>query len=272
MNSTVSQGFIDRQFELDPASAEAEYNAQFRSDIEGYITREAIDRVVMPGRRELPPVPSRFRYFGFVDPSGGGQDSYCLAIGHLEGEIVVMDCLREVKPPMDPAITTAELATVARSYGLTSVTGDRYAGQWPAEQWRAHGVTYKFSEKSKSDLYGELLPLINAGRVELIDNTRLATQLSQLERRTVRGSGRITIDHPIGPAYHDDIANVTAALCASATRVPNTARCGALEGGLGQLPRNWRPRDQRVGSWGIPPPPAPYNPPLPRPRPRLVPI
>ena len=34
MNSTVPQSFIDRQFELDPVSAEAEYNAQFRSDIE----------------------------------------------------------------------------------------------------------------------------------------------------------------------------------------------------------------------------------------------
>ena len=71
MNSTVSQSFIDRQFDLDPIFAEAEYNAQFRSDIEGYLTREAVERVVMSGRRELPPMPNRFRYFGFTDPSGG---------------------------------------------------------------------------------------------------------------------------------------------------------------------------------------------------------
>ncbi len=54
MNPSVPQAFIDRQFELDPASAEAEYNAQFRSDIEAWISREALEKVVIPGRHELP--------------------------------------------------------------------------------------------------------------------------------------------------------------------------------------------------------------------------
>lgn len=220
MNSTVPQSFIDRQFELDPVSAEAEYNAQFRSDIKSYIDRSAIEAVVAPGRHELAP-SRRFQYFGFTDPSGGGQDSYCLAIAHLEGATIVLDCLREIRPPLDPAIATNELAKAAASYGLNTVTGDRYGGQWPAEQWRAHGMTYKFSERSKSDLYGELLPLINAGKIELLDNGQLVNQLAALERRTVRGSGRDTIDHPVGPNIHDDVANVLAGVCASATRTPN---------------------------------------------------
>jgi hypothetical protein len=129
MNSSVSQAFVDRAYELDPVSAAAELGADFRSDIEGYLSREAVEAVVMPGRRELPAMPDRFKYFGFVDPSGGGSDSYCFAAAHLEGEVVVLDCLREIKPPMDPAQATSELALVARSYGLTTVTGDRYAGQ-----------------------------------------------------------------------------------------------------------------------------------------------
>ena len=267
MNSTVSQAFIDRQFDLDPISAEAEYNAQFRSDIEGYLTREAVENVVMPGRRELAPMPGRFRHFGFVDPSGGGQDSYCLAIAHLEGEAVVLDCLREVKPPLDPAVTTGELAAVARSYGLSTVTGDRYGGQWPAEVWRAHGITYQFSEKSKSDLYGELLPLINAGKVELLDNQRLVNQLAGLERRTVRGSGRDTIDHPVGPNYHDDVANVCAGVCATATRTPNGMATGSY--GYGGHATVLRGADWRNG---LPPPPGPWRAPTPPPVARLVPL
>ena len=151
-----------------------------------------------------------------------------MAIAHLEGDTVVLDCLREVKPPLDPAVTTGELAKVARSYGLNTITGDRYGGQWPAEQWRLHGITFKFSEKSKSDLYGELLPRINAGRIELLDNPRLVNQLASLERRTVRGSGKDTIDHPVGPNYHDDVANVCAGVCATATRTPNSLALAAM--------------------------------------------
>ena len=266
MNSTVPRSFIDRQFELDPVSAEAEYNAQFRSDIEAWIDRAAVEKVVMPGRRELAPMPSRFRHFGFVDPSGGGQDSYTMAIAHLEGETVVLDCLREVKPPLDPAVTTGELAKVARSYGLNTITGDRYGGQWPAEQWRLHGITFKFSEKSKSDLYGELLPLINAGRIELLDNTRLVNQLASLERRTVRGSGRDTIDHPVGPNYHDDVANVCAGVCATATRTPNGLATGTYgAGGSARILWGTGPDGRRN-------PPGPYNPTNAPPTPRLVPI
>ena len=171
-------------------------------------------------------MPGRFSYFGFVDPSGGGQDSYCLAIAHLEGEAVVLDCLREVKPPLDPAVTTGELAAVARSYGLSTVTGDRYGGQWPAEVWRAHGITYQFSEKSKSDLYGEFLPLINAAKVELLDNPRLVNQLCAPRAPHDARQRSSAIDHPGGPNYHDDVANVCAGVCATATRTPDGMTTG----------------------------------------------
>ena len=40
------------------------------------------------------------------------------------------------------------------------LTGDRYAGEWPREQFRKHGIAYEISEKPKSDLYQSLLPLI----------------------------------------------------------------------------------------------------------------
>jgi hypothetical protein len=56
-------------------------------------------------------------------------------------------------------------------------------------------------------LYAELLPLMNSGRVELLDQPRLLAQLASLERRTAR-SGRDTIDHP--PGAHDDVANAAA--------------------------------------------------------------
>jgi hypothetical protein len=70
--------------ERDPASAAAEYGAQFRSDVESFINREAVEACVSIGVREWPPVTGTW-YQAFVDPSGGsGSDSMTLAVGHSE--------------------------------------------------------------------------------------------------------------------------------------------------------------------------------------------
>jgi hypothetical protein len=93
------------------------------------------------------------------------------------------------------------------AFGITRIQGDRYAGEWPRERFRALGIHYDPCEKPKSQLYVDLLPLLNAGRAELLDHARLAAQLCGLERRTARG-GRDSIDH--APGGHDDIANCVA--------------------------------------------------------------
>jgi hypothetical protein len=85
--------------------------------------------------------------------------------------------------------------------------GDRYGGEWPRERFRSHGIAYEPATQSKSDLYRELLPQVNAGRVDLLDDRRLAAQLCSLERRS-GSSGRDTIDHP--PGGRDDLANAVA--------------------------------------------------------------
>ena len=64
--------------ERDPASASAEYLAQFRTDIESFVSREAVEACVMPGVRELPPVTGT-SYSAFVDPRGGSADAMTLA-------------------------------------------------------------------------------------------------------------------------------------------------------------------------------------------------
>ena len=59
----------------------------------------------------------------------------------------------------------------------------------------------------KSDIYRDMLPLLNSRRCQLLDNRRLTSQLHGLERRTARG-GKDSIDH--GPGAHDDVANACA--------------------------------------------------------------
>ncbi len=215
MNPTVSDRVITAAYEQDEASARAEYGAEFRSDLEGLFQREALAECVVAGRRELPfrsyvkvPFSTGPSYCAFTDAaSGSGSDSFTLAIAHLEGERVVLDAVRERKPPFSPEAVVSEFADLLKTYGLSSVTGDRWAGEWPRERFRVHGIQYEPATNTRSDLYLALLPIVNSGRIALLDHERLISQLSGLERRTARG-GRDSVDH--APGAHDDVANVVA--------------------------------------------------------------
>lgn len=113
-----------------------------------------------------------------------------LAIAHTEGETEILDAVRERKPPFSPEAVVEEYANLIRSYRCSKVYGDRDAGEWPREQFQKRGIFYEPSERSKSELYVDLLPLINSGAVDLLDNERLVTQIMLLERRTSRGGGK----------------------------------------------------------------------------------
>ena len=208
-NPLLSQAFIDEQLALDPEVNGAEYLSEWRRDIAAYVSREVVESAVVSGRYELAPRPD-VQYMGFCDPAGGA-DSMTLGVAHCEGaaaEFSVLDCIREWRPQFSPDAVVQETAATLTKYGVTTVTGDRYAGDWPGERFREHGIAYVASEKPKTDIYKEFLPLLNSGRTALLDNPRLVGQLIGLERRTVRGSGRETIDHAQG--LHDDISNAAA--------------------------------------------------------------
>jgi hypothetical protein len=205
-NPALSEKVIERALERDHAAASAEYLAQFRADIESFVAREVVEAAIAPGRYELPPVGGT-HYVAFVDPSGGSADSMTLAIAHRDKQRGALDAIRERKPPFSPDDVTKEFADLIKSYGVHRVQGDRYGGEWPAERFKSHGISYEPSQRTKSEIYGEALPLLNSGRIELLDHPRLVAQLCGLERRTARG-GRDSIDH--APGGHDDVANVAA--------------------------------------------------------------
>ena len=254
MNPTVDPAEIEQAYEDDPAVAASEYGTDglvsFRSDVESFVGREAIDRCTIPGRLELPRL-GHHHYVAFVDPSGGSQDSFTLAIAHREGSNAVLDVVREIKPPFSPDAAVGELADMLKAYGISTVTGDRYAGEWPRERFRFRGIEYRPSERSKSDLYRELLPLMNSGRVELLAHPKLRAQLLGLERRTGRGTGRDSIDH--GPGKHDDICNSVAGALVGVVGVFSGPTLMVAIGGLHMGYRRIGGRDRELD---VPPPPA----------------
>jgi hypothetical protein len=207
MHPDLDPAFIAEQYEEDPIAARAEYGAEFRSDLDAFISEEIVAAAVVRGRHELPPEP-KTKYYGFVDASGSGSDSFTLGISHAEGNIAVLDCVREVKPPFSPQSVVAEFAGVLKSYGIFEVTGDNYSGEIIREMFRAAGVAYKVTKKSKSEIYVDLLPMLNSRRIALLDLPKLVAQLVGLERSTGRGGGRDVIDHAIHS--HDDLINAAA--------------------------------------------------------------
>jgi hypothetical protein len=69
MNPTVSQRLIDNALEEDPARGAAEYLAEFRTDLQAFVSREVVEAAIVSGRRELM-YRGGIRYTAFVDPSG----------------------------------------------------------------------------------------------------------------------------------------------------------------------------------------------------------
>lgn len=229
MNPTVPDGFIAAAYERDPASAAAEYGAEFRSDVSSFMDAELVDMACREDGRDLPPVDD-VGYVAFVDPSGGRSDAMTLAIGHCVGERRIVDVVRVRQPPFSPADVVAEFCGILGRYGVSRVTGDRYGAEWVSEQFGKHGVSYTPSPLAKSDIYREALPAFSAGEVEIPRAKRLIVELRNLERRVGR-SGRDIIDH--GPRGHDDIANAVCGVLVNAPGAVPGKAVFAIDGGQG---------------------------------------
>lgn len=209
LNPTLPQSVVDDAMLEDPASARSEFLGLFRDDISAYLSRDVIERLVVPGRKELVFNP-KLQYQSFADLSGGRSDLASLAIGHRdESGKVILDLIRKWKPPFSPGHVCREMAVELKRYRLRSVVGDNYSANFTSAAFQSAGITYRKSELNKSALYLELLPRLCSGQVELLDDPVLIDQLANLERRT-RSGGRDIVDH--APGQHDDCANVVAGL------------------------------------------------------------
>jgi hypothetical protein len=195
---------VEAEYLKDPESAAAEYGAAFRTDVTAFVTDEVVLACTSIGVTERP--PERQTYFAFVDPAGGTQDSMAWAVAHHDpaSHRAVLDLLREVRPPFDPSIVMGDMAADLKRYRVGRVTGDRYGGMWNRAPLQPLGITYIESERAKSDIYRDALPLLTSKRADLLDIPRLRLQLTGLDRRTARG-GRDSIDHR--PGSHDDAVN-----------------------------------------------------------------
>ena len=178
-------------------------------NLSGYISRELVEACVQDWH-ELPP-NSGISYRCFLDAASGVPegDSYAIAIGHKLGDRVIVDSIREVRPPFSPAeVVNNVLLPLCRAYNIHSVSSDNYAAGFAQNLVRSAGLSFEPAKKHKSELYADpFLPLLNSRKIDLPRNERAIAQICSLERSMQR-SGREQITHAIHG--HDDIANAIA--------------------------------------------------------------
>ena len=210
MNPTLEEAVVDRALKRDPSSARAEWLAQFRSDVETFVSLDTVVRAVVPGREILPPQWQWIErdYYGSLDAAGGsGSDSMTMAVAHTEGDVAVLDCVAEVKPPFSPDAVVEQFAELFKSYQVSRVRSDKWGGDWVVSAFRKQQITVEPNVEPKSVIYSQFLPLLNADRIALLDHKKLRSQLLGLERK-VNSGGRDTIDHVRNG--HDDVINAAA--------------------------------------------------------------
>lgn len=208
-NATFDAERIAAALKDDPQAASSEYLSQWRTDISGAFLGQWIDDAIDHGITHREPLTQLhggpLAYDSFVDPSGiTGADSYTCGISHADGNTLVLDAVLEVRPPYNGETTSAAVAALCKRYRVTHVLGDNYAKEWPREALARYGITCTTSEKTKSDIYLELVAAFSSGRIRLLDDDRLLMQLRALQRR-VKTGGRDEIRKPDNG--HDDLPN-----------------------------------------------------------------
>jgi len=214
-NPTILQSTVDRAYGEDPIEAASEWGGEFRNAKDAYVAIEVVEACVERGVTQKSWVPGR-QFLAHVDVSGGGDDSFAIAVGHIEDEKGVLDCVLERRPPLSPEGTIAEFCDTLKSYRIHRIVGDAYSGEFVRELFRKNGIDYKINDELSdkktctSQYFASFLPILNSKRCELLDNKRLVQQLAALERRPSRVGARDVIGHPAGG--HDDVACVVAGL------------------------------------------------------------
>lgn len=206
MASWGNPGYLDQQRKRLPTHKFRRLHLNLPGAPDGAaLSGEHVVSAIVTGRKRLPREPG-IRYFGFADMSGGSSDDAALGICHYDTlrKVRVLDCLMSQtgRPPFNPRRAIKKFADTLKEYGLSSVTGDAYAGETFRADFREHGITYTPAGIPKSELYEALEPLLNAGEIELLDAAELQEQLLTLVWRGTR------IDHQ--PGDHDDHANAAA--------------------------------------------------------------
>ena len=220
---------VNEAYDTDKIKADIEYGAQFAAELNEAVSRTVVEGAVEAGcvRR---PHNSKFRYVAFLDAAEGaaGGDSAAFAVAHVEGSMTVLDLIEFSDPPFNPAGVISRWRDLARTYDCAWVYSDQFIMSAHTGWLRLlQEVEFKFlkAPRNTSGNFYDLILLLQAGRVKLLDNFRLVNELAGLERHEISSRGYPVIQHR--PGEHDDVATAAAgALNVAAIQVGASIKVG----------------------------------------------
>lgn len=208
LNPTFDEKVIAKDLARDPQLYGAEYLCHWRDDLSTFISRDLLDAAVDRGVL-VRAAAAGTHYVSGCDPSGGRGDSFTFAVAHREKDLAVLDLLYERRAPFNPTEVVGEIVDLMKQYRCATTTGDKYAANWVTDAFAKVGARYVQSERDRSAIYLDALPLFTSGRARLVDNPRMVAQFAGLERRTFP-TGRDRVDHPSNGSAMDDLSNSAA--------------------------------------------------------------
>jgi hypothetical protein len=222
MNPKLPARVIDKALAEDAVKSGAEFLNRWREDVSDFCPLDVLEACTDFQIVERPPQDG-ISYTAFADAAGGtGSDSFTLAIAHREHDkaaSVLVDLVRERKPRFVPSSVISEYAALLKSYNITEIESDKFAGGFHSSEWEANGIRFRPCERTTSENYQHALPLLLSGRVRLVNVPKLRTQFASLERRIQGVSGREAISHPAVGSAHDDVCcAVAGAMVAAGNR------------------------------------------------------
>lgn len=204
------RGYLDQQRRRLPAHRFRRLHLNLPGAPDGAFYDGDVVTKAIPARVTVRPPQPGIHYTAFVDMSGGSSDDAVLGIAHrdpdpLASRKYVLDLVasQDCPAPFDPRAAVTKFVAILQRYGIRTITGDAYAGQTFRMDFEAKGIRYLVSDKSKSTIYSDLEPALNAHEVSLLDNSTMVDQMLGL---VMRGGARI--DHQSG--QHDDWINAAA--------------------------------------------------------------
>ncbi|MBR0934861.1 hypothetical protein [Bradyrhizobium jicamae] len=200
------RAYLDRQRRRLPSAKFRRLHHNLPGAPQGtFFDQGKVEAAIVAGRRELAPEPG-VDYLAAIDMSGGSSDDAVLSISHWNPvrRVAVQDVLVDQgePTPFNPRLFVGRAAAIARKYRCRQIHGDAYAGEVFRCDFADHGLDYVVTDQTATEFYESLEVALNAGQVELLDQSKLRRQLLTLIRKGA------SITHPGG--QHDDHANASA--------------------------------------------------------------
>lgn len=211
-NPLIKKAFLQEEHDKDPRAFAREYLGQFQDSISGFLSSSLLRKAVSPGVLTRPPHAANV-YVAAADPAFR-RDAFGFAVGHSDGERVVVDATQRFLPakdiPINPRDVLEQIVPIMKAYRIFILYTDQYHIESLRQLAMEYGISIEgvnFTAGSKAALYANLQNLLNTGRLVLTDDSETFKELSSLER-TLTARGGMSIEAPAG--QHDDMATVIA--------------------------------------------------------------